>query len=413
MSQTLISADSHITEPPEMYRDYIDPKYRDRAPFVVRDEDRGDMYMLGEDLPPIPVGIIAAAGKDPIEIRADGVVFEDMHPGGCDPQARLKDQDLDGLSAEIIYPTIGMMLCNHPDFELKRACFRAYNRWLTEFCSAAPERLLGAGQIAMHNPKEAIADLEEIRKLGLRGVMLPGHPAVEDYDHECYDDFFRAALELGLPLSFHILTAKAGAYRGSALNGFMTTIRGNQDIMGMLVFGGVFDRHPDLKVVCVEADAGWVPHYMYRMDHGYLRHRHWITPGKELEKNPSEYFADHIYTTFQDDWSAFGAAKAGLLNVDRLMWANDFPHSDSTWPWSQPLLAQRVEGLTDETRDRILYRNVADLYDIDLDKLDLGKGDLSAGAAGEVEGYNAVSFKNAGRIADLPGQAAAAFMPTE
>jgi len=149
------------------------------------------------------------------------------------------------------------------------------------------------------------------------------------------------------------------------------------------------------------------------MDHGYLRHRHWITPGKELEKNPSEYFADHIYTTFQDDWSAFGAAKAGLLNVDRLMWANDFPHSDSTWPWSQPLLAQHVEGLTDETRDRILYRNVADLYDIDLDKLDLGKGDLSAGAAGEVEGYNAVSFKNAGRIADLPGQAAAAFMPTE
>ncbi|MDZ7782218.1 MAG: hypothetical protein U5K56_04450 [Halioglobus sp.] len=99
---------------------------------------------------------------------------------------------------------------------------------------------------------------------------------------------------------------------------------------------------PDLNVVCVEADAGWVPHYMYRMDHGYLRHRHWITPGRELKHKPSDYFAENIYVTFQDDWSAFSAAKAGLVNVDRLLWGNDFPHSDSTWPWSQPLLARAM-----------------------------------------------------------------------
>jgi predicted TIM-barrel fold metal-dependent hydrolase len=410
---TLISADSHITEPPNLYRDYIDPAYRDQAPYIQRDEKRGDMYVLGAELPPIPVGIIAAAGKNPMEIRADGVVFDDMHPGGWDGQARLRDQDIDGVSAEVIYPTIGMMLCNHPDFALKRACFKAYNRWLVEFCSADPNRLLGAGQIAMHDPQEAIADLEEIARQGLRGVMLPGHPAVEDYDHPCYDDFYRAALELGLPLSFHILTAKAGAYRGSALNGFMTTIRGNQDIMGMLVFGGVFDRHPDLKVVCVEADAGWVPHYMYRMDHGYLRHRHWITPGKELQRRPSEYFGENIYTTFQDDWSAFGAANAGMLNDQRLMWANDFPHSDSTWPWSQPLLSQHVAALEQTTRERILYRNVAQLYRIDLSQLTLDKADLSGAQGDEVEGYNAVSFKHAGTMADLPGQAAANFMPVE
>ena len=88
-------------------------------------------------------------------------------------------------------------------------------------------------------------------------------------------------------LSFHILTAKAAAYRGSVLSGFMTTIRGNQDVMAMLVFGGVFDRYPDLKVVCIEADAGWVPHFMYHMDHAYLRHRHWIAPRNELgQKSP-------------------------------------------------------------------------------------------------------------------------------
>ena len=102
--------------------------------------------------------------------------------------------------------------------------------------------------------------------------------------------------------------------------------------MGTLIFSGVFDRHPGLKVVCVEADAGWVPHYMYRMDHAYKRHRYWMK-APPLERLPSEYFAEHIYVTFQDDWVAFKTND--LCNVRRLMWASDFPHSDSTWPNSQ------------------------------------------------------------------------------
>jgi predicted TIM-barrel fold metal-dependent hydrolase len=404
MRQTLISADSHITEPPNVYVERVDARFRDRAPRLQTGGERGDYFVMGDPLPPIPVGIIAAAGKDPIEIRMDGVKFEDMHKGGWDPIARIADQDRDGISAEIIYPTIGMMLCNHPDFELKRACFKAYNSWIAEFCATSPNRLLGAGQIAMHDPKEAVADLEEIRKLGLRGVMLPGEPAVEDYDSPIYDDFFRACVEMRLPLSFHILTYKGGKPRGSNLNGFMTTIRGCQDILGMLVFGGVFDRHPDLQVVCVEADAGWVPHYLYRMDHGYQRHRHWITPGRELNRKPSTYFSSNIYTTFQDDWSAFGAAKAGMINPDRLLWANDFPHSDSTWPWSQALLAKQALDMPHTLLDKILHRNTAALYDIDLGLIERDKADLDPALVNEMglEGYNAVGIKNAGRLRDLP-----------
>lgn len=401
MRKTLISADSHITEPPNVYVDYIEKKYKDQAPYLRRDAERGDMFILGEELPPIPIGIIAAAGKNPTEIRFEGVQFEDMHKGGYEPNARILEQDRDGVSAEVIYPSVGMMLCNHPDFDLKRACFKAYNIWLTEYCGAFPNRLLGAGQIAMHDPKEAIKDLELIKKQGLRGVMLPGNPAVEDYDQPIYDDFFRAALEMDIPLSFHILTGKQGAFRGSALNGFMQTIRGCQDILGMLVYGGVFDRHPDLKVVCVEADAGWVPHYMYRMDHAYLRHRHWITPGQELRQNPSAYFADNIYVTFQDDWSAFGVAKAGLINTDRLMWANDFPHSDSTWPWSQALLAKHTKGMETEMLDNILYKNVADLYNIDLNTIEKDKALLDPS---DTVGYNDTpeGFKNADSLANSP-----------
>ena len=100
-----------------------------------------------------------------------------------------------------------------------------------------------------------------------------------------------------MPVSWHILTTReSGKPRGPKANSFMTIIRANQDIMGTLVFGGVFERNPGLKVVCVEADAGWVPHYMYRMDHAYNRHRFWLPPGQELSKLPSEYFSEHIST---------------------------------------------------------------------------------------------------------------------
>jgi uncharacterized protein len=276
----VISADSHITEPPGTYVDYIDPAWRDKAPKMVDGgKDVGDLFVIDGMKTPVPMGLVAAAGKPAEEIRVMGVKFEDLHRSGWDPQARLADQARDGVAAEVIYPTVGMQLCNHTDFDYKKACFDAYNRWMSEYCSAHPDRLLGAGQTAMRSPEEGIEDLQRIRDLGLRGVMMPGVPAVEDYDSPVYDDFWRAAIDLQLPLSFHILTTRATATRGNRLNGFLSVVRGCQDIMGMLVFGGVFERHPDLRIVCVEADAGWVPHFMYRMDHGYKRHRHWLAPG--------------------------------------------------------------------------------------------------------------------------------------
>jgi predicted TIM-barrel fold metal-dependent hydrolase len=264
-----------------------------------------------------------------------------------------------------------MVICNHEDFDFKKACFEAYNRWLAEYCSAHPTRLLGCGQTAMRSPQDGIEELKSIKSLGLRGVMMPGNPAVEDYDSTAYDPFWEAAIELGLPLSFHILTDRSYAFqhavRGPKMNGFLSIMRGCQDVMGMLVLGGVFERHPRLRIVCAEADAGWVPHYMYRMDHAYKRHRYWLHAGQKLSKLPSEYFAENIYTTFQDDWVAFKTAD--LMNWRRLMWANDFPHSDSTWPWSQDLLAEHRADLSDEQADAILGGNVAELYGIDLEPL--------------------------------------------
>jgi predicted TIM-barrel fold metal-dependent hydrolase len=113
----------------------------------------------------------------------------------------------------------------------------------------------------------------------------------------------------------------------------------------------------------VEADAGWVPHYMYRMDHAWKRHRNWLPAGQALSRLPSEYFAENIYVTFQDDWVAFRTAD--LMNWRRLLWANDFPHSDSTWPWSRDLLSEHAAALSEEQRRAILGGNVAALYGID------------------------------------------------
>lgn len=362
----VISADSHITEAPGTYVDHIDPAFRDRAPRLVDGGELGDVFAI-DGMKPVPMGLVAAAGKPAEEIRVTGVRFDELHRSGWDPTARLADQARDGVAAEVIYPTVGMQLCNHRDLDYKKACFDAYNRWIAEYCGTAPDRLLGCGQTAMRTPEEGIADLRSISELGLRGVMMPGVPGVEDYDSPVYDPFWEAAIELGLPLSFHILTTRAERPRGPKMNGFLSIVRGCQDVMGMLVLGGVFERHPDLRVVCVEADAGWVPHFMYRMDHAYKRHRYWLPAGQQLTKLPSEHFAESIYVTFQDDWTAFRFADH--MNWRRLMWANDFPHSDSTWPWSQDLLAEHTTHLTEEQRTAILCTNVAGLYDVDLDAL--------------------------------------------
>jgi predicted TIM-barrel fold metal-dependent hydrolase len=363
-----ISADSHVSEPPDCFTARIDPKYRDVAPHVEYDGKGTDLYVIN-GMSPIPMGLVAAAGKDPKQIRLTGVRFDDMHRGGWEAKARVADQERDGIAAEIVYPTVGMMICNHKDYDYKNACMRAYNEWLREFQQGAPDRIYGAGMTAMRSVAEGIGDLERIKEMGFRAVMLPGDPAVEDYDSLIYEPFFRSAVELKLPLSFHILTSTREStqdlfnsrQRGGRLNHWNGIIRGVQDIIGLFIFGGVFDRHPDLKVVCVEADAGWAPHFMYRMDHAYNRHRHWMQ-GRELKRMPSEYFRENIYLTFQDDWTAFQMAH--LCNPRRLLWANDFPHSDSTWPESQELLAEHTRDVSPELKRMILRDNSAELYGI-------------------------------------------------
>ncbi len=372
----LISADSHVTEPPGCYIDRIDPAFRDRAPRVSTDRDGGDSFVIDGMPGTVPMGIVAAAGKDPRDIKKGETRFADLHRGGWDPKARIADQDRDGIAAEIIYPSIGMILCNHPDADYKQACMWAYNHWLAEeFVAGAPDRLIGMGQTAVRSVEEATQDFGRMKEMGFRGVMMPGNPATEfDYDDPRFDPLWQTAAELKMPISFHILTSRSdGAnaignsgerlsiHRGPPQNTANVLLKSIQDIIGVFIWGRVFERFPELKLVCVEADAGWAAHFAYRMDHGYKRHRFWMKMG-DLQKLPSEYFKENVYLTFQDDWVAF--KMIGLVNPRRLMWANDFPHSDSTWPWSRELLRSQTLDLSEQEKAWILRDNAAELYGI-------------------------------------------------
>ena len=161
----IISADSHIMEPPGTYVDRIDHKYKANAPKVVENTAHGDIYVIEGMEDTIPMGLVAAAGKKAEELAgaASAAKFDDLHRGGWDPKARIADQDRDGVFAEIIYPSVGMVLCNHPDADYKKACFDAYNLWIAEYCSAHPDRLFGMGQTAMRSPEEGIEDLQRIK----------------------------------------------------------------------------------------------------------------------------------------------------------------------------------------------------------------------------------------------------------
>lgn len=370
-----ISADSHITEPPNCYVDYIDPKFRDRAPRMHINDKGGAVYVIEDMVDGKPYivtyGGMSAAGRDPRQIDISGLRFEDVHQGGYDGKARIAAQDRDGIGGEIIYPSVGMVICNHPDSEFKQACFIAYNRWLAEFQSAAPDRIFGLGQTAVLSVEQTLEDLRGMKELGFCGAMFPCEPATEfEYDDPRFDPVWEAAVDLGMPIAFHILTSKKATKvrpdspdeKGRGMAFFHhTLIRANQDVLSSFVWGRVFDRFPDLRIVCAEADAGWVPHFMYRLDHFYHRHRfHQDVP--DMARLPSQQIQNNVYFTFQDDIVALNSLD--LLEPKRLLWANDFPHSDSTWPWSQQLLTEHTAHLSDDERRWILRENVIEAFNL-------------------------------------------------
>ena len=363
----LISADGHVCEPANCYTDFIDPKFRDRAPHIAEMDNGTEAFVVPGMRKPVGLGFVDGAGFGPRErlARAKKMRFADVRVGAYRGKERLPYMDQDGLAAEIIYASVGMGICMHRDAEFKDACMKAYNRWLQGMCAEAPDRIFGLAQTAVLSVDAAIDDFRRAKEMGMVGMMMPGDPIHEDFDHADYDALWECAVGLDMPICFHILTSRAGSIdakpRGHALNNFLGIIRAIQDVVGMMVLGGVFERHPKLKLVVAESDAGWLPHYMYRMDHAArINAEGGILKG--LSKLPSEYIRSNVWATFQDDLTAYHTL--GLVDVEHLLWASDFPHTDSTWPNSRQLIAEQSAHLNESQQQAIFRDNTAKLFNL-------------------------------------------------
>jgi len=368
MPHGVVSADSHMMEPADLWKTCLDARLRDRAPEVVRHPRSGALLFVAEGAAPFPVASGFAAGRSGEELKEFmSAGYEAARPSGWDPAARVEDQEIDGIDAEVLYPTLGMTVFSMPDAELQRACFDVYNDWLAEFCRHDPRRLYGVGLISLEDVGRAVADVERIVGQGMRGAMIWGSPPEErPYDDRAYDPFWRAASEHRLPVSLHIISGR-GRQRTRALRNagvvYATVTHEIQESLATLIFGGVLERFPELRIVSAENDAGWLPHFLYRMDHGFEKYCAMLP--EKLSMKPSEYVRRQVYATFQDD--PVGPATWEIFGEDNYMWASDFPHSDSTFPESHAWIDKNFEGVPEAVRHKIVFVNATRLYRMELD----------------------------------------------
>lgn len=362
----LFSADSHVTEPPDLWVQRLDRKFRDRAPHLeTREQDgRAQDFFIYEGIPPFRVGIglaAAALGGDRNKFHRERGDYQDARPAGWDPVERLKDQDIDGVDGEVLYCTMGFRLFWLEDPALQRACMRVYNDWLAEYCAYSPKRLIGAALISLYDVDLAVQELRHCSAMGLQGAMIWCSPPEDrPYGSQDYDPFWAAAQELEIPLSLHALTgnAESRSVRSSVTYGVLWHHEVERSL-ATLILSGVLERFPRLKVVSVENNGGWVPFLLQRMD---VRGSRFDFP-THLTMKPSEYFHRQMSVTYIDDPVA--VYNRHLIGIDNLMWSSDFPHDASTWPNSQPIIDRDYKDAAPEERRKIVRDNVLRLYRMD------------------------------------------------
>jgi predicted TIM-barrel fold metal-dependent hydrolase len=367
MTYTVISADSHVIEPPDLFAPRMPAKLRDRAPKLTAEETT-DKISYDNGVPLQPVGALAGCYRDDDEQRWDGRWDEDVPRAAYDPGFRLSEIARDGVDAEVVYPTIGMQFFPIEDPELQWALFRAYNDWLAEeFCAPQPDRFFGIAMVNPEDPDRAIAEMARAKEQGLVAVMIAMYSADDNpYYDLSFDKFWAAAAEMQMPINLHLTTARNSKKldfgrknRFPTPGEMMQLATGIQPILVDLIAFGVFDRHPDLMLVSAENDAGWAAHLMEAQDYSWRR-VHKMLGGPRSVHEPSYYFRKNIRMTFMRDRAAILARE--IIGIESMMWGNDFPHQTSTWPHSKELFDEMFDGQPDDVRQSILCDNVRELY---------------------------------------------------
>jgi predicted TIM-barrel fold metal-dependent hydrolase len=355
----LISADSHVNEPPDLWRTRVPTSLRDRAPRIER-FDEGDAWVIEGVRDPINFGMNACAGLAPEDMHA-WVRFEDIRRGGYDPMVRLEEMDRDGVDAEVLYPTprlAGAIVAN-TDAEYHLAMVRAYNDWLSEFVAAAPERFGGMAMLPNRGAEAAVAEIDRVLdRPGIRGVVMGCYPngtlAIEPED----DKVWGALADRRVPVSVHVsLTASMPRAHRAALPGYGRFFDAPNRMIEM-IFAGVFDRFPRLQVVFAEVDCGWVPYVKEQIDNNYRR----LEPVSRfgLQRLPSEYIRHHFHFAYITD--TFGLRVRDEVGADRILWSSDYPHISADWPFSWRTIQASLSGVPTDEAGLILAGNAARLY---------------------------------------------------
>jgi predicted TIM-barrel fold metal-dependent hydrolase len=362
--QLCISSDSHVVEPPELFEP-LQKRFGEKAPRIVQHEERGPVLDLGNGKYGLSITGFLQAGfdfgrPDSREMLQKG--YDMARPGVFDVKARLEDQELDGIDAEVIYPSIMFNVYQLEDQDVLQAAFASYNDWTANYCREAPDRLFPLACLQLYDLDAAIAEMERSKKLGHVGVCIPATaPPDRLYSDPWYDKFWAAAQEMDMPLTMHIFTGATpnhglpfpAAMGGLAFAGVVFTIRD-------LIFSGVCERFPNLKFVITEFETGWVGITLKRLDWNWFRGGGART--QPIPRRPSEYWKQNFLVTFEDD--EIGIKTRYISGTNTLMWGSDYPHGDSVFPDSQGVLDRIMAECTPEERYEMTVKNVVKLYDL-------------------------------------------------
>ena len=379
----IVSGDGHVAEPPDLWTTRIDPKFKDRAPRVERMEE-ADMWVCGDTVITGVAGHTHAGRRftDLEGMNQSPGRWEDVRRGGYDPDEAVKDMDTDGVDIDVVFPSPGNACYRVPDSELLTAIAKAYNDWLSEFCSAYPKRLKG---VAMTNPDDiptAIKEMERARKLGLVAAMIPVKPLPDmPYDSPVYEPLWAAAQDLQMPLCCHTGTTRTppqpsgvksvaapgapGQMLGSSRLGSIDSAAFFRDSASAMIFSNVFERYPKLQIGCMEMGTGWIPFFVRTLDRGYVMNAGGPIDRRKFKSGalPSDFVHRNMFFGFQDD--ELGIRMRDIVGVDNLVFSSDYPHRDGTWPRSRQMLEELMVGCSDQEKAKMAGENAVRIYDLD------------------------------------------------
>ena len=338
--------------PPGLFVGGVPSAMRESVPVVVDSPD-GPMWSLDGAL----LGPSGRRSKSLITQNDPG-----FRPGT--PRERLEDMDRDGIHAHVVYgPPLSLPI---PDLEVRAACLRAYNDWAADFNRTDPNRLVVLALLPSHTPEAATAELARVAGLGHRGAIVDFLAGADPAFEDSWEAFWALANELAMPISFHLgkgmhsVVAKPGSWRLPAAVA-VSPLQLDEMLTGM-IFSGILERYPNVRIVLGEAGLGWVPYLLERLDHEHEKY-HDLISDVVLPEKPREYFRRQVFLTYEED--NLGIELLPHIGATNVLWASDYPHGDSTWPHSREAIAASGLGqLDEESQALILWKNAAALYGI-------------------------------------------------